>query len=412
MNTYSASKLDNGLTVITGENKSSPIVTLQLVVKAGSAYENSNELGYAHILEHMLLKGTKKRPSSYDIGLEIDRMGASSNAATSYNSAWFIMQSASDHVEKLCEILSDNIRNPLLDQKFFENEKNVIQHEINGSANKLPRVSTVEALVQYTNHHPISQDPLGSIKSVSSSQITAVAEYYRRFYVPSNCALIITGSISGKDSMDLARKYFGDWASSPFILPSLPPIILTKESTGFRKHQSNIDVMTICYGAPSPATLSEQLSIELLLTYLSYGYTSALRNELRSKRGLSYSPSAFARYFNIATLITISTSTDRAKDVLNVVDEIVSKLPEIIDQNWVDAIRKQTIGILERKLSDPSFEAGLLRENYIKYQKLVSPQDVIIAFDHLSVKDVQDSVKQFTNMASRFAFVLGQKPLN
>ena len=75
MNSYSETKLDNGLTLIVGENPASPIITLQLVVRAGSSYENQGELGYAHILEHMLLKGTKRHPTSYLIGLEIDRIG-------------------------------------------------------------------------------------------------------------------------------------------------------------------------------------------------------------------------------------------------------------------------------------------------------------------------------------------------
>ena len=122
---YKETILANGLRVISNE-LDSPISTIDIWIKAGSRYEDKDQLGYAHILEHMLLKGTKTRPTSFDFRVAMDRVGAISNAMTYSEFSRFFVQVASDYQDLMFELLADALLNALVDPTVLENEKKVI----------------------------------------------------------------------------------------------------------------------------------------------------------------------------------------------------------------------------------------------------------------------------------------------
>ena len=126
---YKESTLENGLRVFTYEDTSIPVIDIKLVFKAGSRYEESHQKGYAHILEHMLLRGTIKRPSPILISKELDNRGGSRGASTNKEALTITMQAADNYLEDLLELLSDMLLNSLIDSSVLENEKRVIIEE-------------------------------------------------------------------------------------------------------------------------------------------------------------------------------------------------------------------------------------------------------------------------------------------
>src|SRR3990167_5657084 len=122
-------RLWNGITVLFQKN-SSKSVALEVMVKAGSNYENNSILGISHFLEHMLFEGTKKRPDSIIIANEIEKYGAEFNAYTSINRTAFFIKIINRHFDAALDILSDMVANPIFREDKIEKEKKVVLREI------------------------------------------------------------------------------------------------------------------------------------------------------------------------------------------------------------------------------------------------------------------------------------------
>src|SRR3989344_238825 len=128
---YYKKVLPSGLRVIVLPMKDSPTVTVLTMVETGSEYEKREESGMSHFLEHMCFKGTKNRPKSIDISLELDKIGAANNAFTNYEWTGYYAKANSKHVGKLIDVISDMYLNPTFPAAELEKEKGVIIEESN-----------------------------------------------------------------------------------------------------------------------------------------------------------------------------------------------------------------------------------------------------------------------------------------
>ena len=114
--------MENGLKVILEENKTVPVVALQIWVKVGSAHENDEEAGMCHFIEHMLFKGTEKR-TVREAAKEIESLGGTINAYTSYDQTVYHITIASRYAETGLDVLSDAIQHSVFDSVEFERER-------------------------------------------------------------------------------------------------------------------------------------------------------------------------------------------------------------------------------------------------------------------------------------------------
>src|SRR3989338_4771372 len=128
---YQKQKLTNGLTLITAPLKETKAATVLVLLPVGSRYETKNLNGASHFVEHLLFKGTKKRPTSLDLTKELDAVGAEYNAFTSKDHTGYYIKAASNHLELAFDILSDMVRNSKFDPAEVQKERGVIIEEIN-----------------------------------------------------------------------------------------------------------------------------------------------------------------------------------------------------------------------------------------------------------------------------------------
>ncbi len=127
---YSLETLDNGIRVLTVEDKSIESVFVELLFGAGSRYETKEINGISHFLEHMFFKGTKKRPTAREISSILDGIGADFNAYTGKDHTGYYIRSSAKHLELNVELLSDMLLHSKLDKEEIEREKGVIIEEM------------------------------------------------------------------------------------------------------------------------------------------------------------------------------------------------------------------------------------------------------------------------------------------
>src|SRR3989344_9511190 len=123
--------LNNGITLLTAPLKETQAITVLVLVKVGSRYEPLKLNGVSHFIEHLLFKGTKKRPKSLDISKELDGIGADYNAFTSKQHTGYYIKASKQHLALALEMLSDMLFNSLFEAKEIERERGVIVEEIN-----------------------------------------------------------------------------------------------------------------------------------------------------------------------------------------------------------------------------------------------------------------------------------------
>lgn len=193
---YHKTILKNGLRVITVPMEKSPTVTVFVLVEAGSEYEEKEENGLSHFLEHMCFKGTKRRPNCSDLSQELDEIGAVYNAFTSNEYTGYYAKAQFDQVDKILDIVSDMYLNPILPQAEIEKERGVIIEEIN-MYEDLPqrKVQNVLSDLVYGDQ-PAGRTILGPKENINKFNREDFLNYRAKHYVAEATTLIVAGNFS------------------------------------------------------------------------------------------------------------------------------------------------------------------------------------------------------------------------
>ncbi|MEX2090708.1 MAG: pitrilysin family protein [Candidatus Paceibacterota bacterium] len=413
MNKYRESFLENGLRIITCENNSSTIVDIDVVVKAGFRYENDNQAGYAHILEHMLLKGTQKRPSAFDLSLDIDRKGGYYNAFTGGERVHYLVRIEKRYAEEAMEFLSDILFNSLIDPKTLENEKKVITEELHRSEADHSGFLWRLTLKNLFGEHPLNKSILGTEETTNKATPEKIREYHNDFYVPDRSAIIVNGDIEHDRIVALVKRYFGNWQpqlSSAQQIDTEKVGILNRNYY-FHKRDVKQTFLRFNYLIPESTSVKNSTVLAILENYLDFGFTSLLKDELRTKRGLVYNISAFHRQFTDAGVFTISTSTTKPKEVVSVLKGTMNNLLDRFTQDLLEDIKKQSAGVFLRKLAEPSNLTDFLNNNYILYNKLITPEEYLAQVEKMKYKDIVEVVNKYFKDVNFLLTVLGPEDI-
>jgi Predicted Zn-dependent peptidases len=218
-------KLPNGLTVAVVERKSSPLVTMQLLVKSGAASESVDKAGLANITADMLTKGTRTR-SATQIAEDVEFLGGAINSGAGWNNSFVSVSVTSDKVEQALAILADVVLNPKFDQKELDLLKSQTLDALTYNL-KQPSFLANYVASKYTfGEHPAGGTP-ASIQSITAGDVSA---FHDENYRASESVLIFTGDISLEKAAATAEKMFGGMKTSKRSIdrPAVGPAGLTR----------------------------------------------------------------------------------------------------------------------------------------------------------------------------------------
>jgi zinc protease len=198
--------LENGLTVLTKEVHTAPVVTVQVWYKIGSRNEEPGVNGIAHQLEHMMFKGTSNRPIQF--GRLFSVLGSDSNAFTSYDQTAYYGTVEREKLKALLVLEADRMQNSLIDSEQLASEKRVVISELQGYENS-PDYRLSRAVIQAAFPNHAYGLPVGGTKAdVESFQVEQVRKYYRDFYSPENAVLVIVGDIKTPETLKAVKEIF------------------------------------------------------------------------------------------------------------------------------------------------------------------------------------------------------------
>lgn len=202
-------RLDNGLQVIVIPNRKAPIVRQMVWYKVGSVDEALGKGGTAHLLEHLMFRGTKKVKNS-DFNAIIARNGGESNAFTAQDFTAYYETTDVSRLELAMALEADRMENLDFSKKAFDKERDVVFQERMQVVENNPSSYFGESLRRVLwQQHPYSRPISGSPEEIKSISRADVMDFYRRYYAPNNAILVLSGDIEPKTAKLLAEKYFG-----------------------------------------------------------------------------------------------------------------------------------------------------------------------------------------------------------
>jgi zinc protease len=214
-------RLPNGLTVMIKRDTRFPLVSLRLYVHAGSAYEAAQEAGISHLLEHMVFKGTSRRPKG-QVASDVEMTGGYLNAATSFDYTVYLTDMTRDHWKTGLDVLRDMAFNATLDPAELESEKDVVVSELKRGEDepgqRLFRMIQRAALRDTPYHDPI----IGYEKTVRAVTSQDMRDYIARLYQPQSMLLLICGDVSPDEALAEAERQFGDLTNNNAVWPPEP----------------------------------------------------------------------------------------------------------------------------------------------------------------------------------------------
>lgn len=405
---YKRKVLTNGLKVLAIPMPSFESATVLVMVGAGSRYEQKNNNGISHFLEHMAFKGTTKRPSALEISSTIDGIGGESNAFTGKETTGYYIKSQVTHLDLTMDMLSDMLKNLLLDPQEIDRERGVIIEELNMYEDSPARkVGEVYEQLLYGDT-PMGWDIGGRKDVINSVKREDFIDYMNTFYSADNMTVVVAGGITAEKVFAMAEKYFGDMKK--FQTKAYPkvsekqkkPAVLLKTKKTEQVHFA-LGVRTI--GVDSP----KRYPLSILAAILGGGMSSRLFHEVRERRGLGYYVRTSSdTYQDVGTLVT-SAGVDpkRVDQAIEVVVQEYKKLAQLKEQITAEELKKAKEylkGHLVLELEDSRSVAGFFASQELTERKTETPEEVLQNIDAVRLSDVEEVastylVKETLNLA-------------
>ena len=207
--------LANGLKIVVKEDHRSPVVISQIWYKAGSIDELNGTTGIAHVLEHMMFKGTKNI-SSGEFSKKIAAVGGRDNAFTSRDYTGYFQQLHKSKLALAMKLEADRMRNLILTEEEFAKEIKVVMEERRLRTDDQPHALVYEKMMSVAyQSHPYRRPIIGWMNDLENMTVGDAQEWYDRWYAPNNAVLVLVGDVDPKEVYSLAQKYYGEIESRP-----------------------------------------------------------------------------------------------------------------------------------------------------------------------------------------------------
>lgn len=278
-------KLNNGLTVIHQQISATPVVALDVWVKAGATLEPDSWSGMAHFLEHMIFKGTDAiAPVEFD--QIIENRGGVTNAATSHDYAHFYVTAAASYLAETTQPLAELLLRASIPDSEFDRERNVVLEEIRQAQDDPDWLGFQAMMETVYQRHPYRRSVLGTEELLMSLTPHEMRCFHRSHYQPENMTVVIVGGIEEAQAMDVTGKAFGEfsdrWECPKLVAEAEAPLV------GIRRQELHLPRLEqarlmMAWTGPGVEQLESACGLDLLSVLLADGRSSRLVRELREE---------------------------------------------------------------------------------------------------------------------------------
>jgi len=387
---YQKVTLDNGLRLVTAAMPHTRSVSISFFIGAGSRYETNEQAGISHYIEHVLFKGTKKRPTSAEICTVIEGVGGILNAGTDKELTIYWCKVAQPHFASALDVLVDILVNSTFDPLEIEKERQVIIEEINMSLDSpSQRVSMLIDELLWPGH-ALGRDIAGSKESVVAITRDLMLDYLASQYQPGNAVLAIAGDIEQREVADAVGQAVAGWDRRQPRLDYTPyrgeigrRVLIEKRDT---------EQTQLCLALPGLSiSHPERFKLDLLNVILGEGMSSRLFTEIRDKLGLAYSIHSYAEHFldTGAMMVSAGVDTKNLSVAVKAILEELSRLKETIPEVELSKAKELFKGRIWLRMEDSRSVSGWMGGQEILTGEILTVDEVIAIVDAITSEELR-----------------------
>jgi len=405
--------LPNGLRIITAPIEGAKTTAVLVVFSTGSKHEQIKNKGISHFVEHMMFKGTTKRPEAFSVTSDMDSMGADYNAFTSKEYTGYWIHSASQNTEFSIELLSDMLLHSKFESEEINREKGVIIEELNMYLDD-PKIYIDELFenLLYGNC-PAGWDVIGTKQTIKSFVKKDFLDYFQSQYVTKNCFVVVAGQVP-KNIQQLVSKYFKDL---PTTKGKEKIAVVEKQTAPQVKVQNKkTDQAHLLLGVRAvPMGHKDEYITKIIAIILGGGLSSRLGIEIREKHGLAYYVRTDNEKYSdtgyMATRCGVPTSKVE-KAIQLILQEYKKITMEPVEEKELERVKKLIVGRSLLNLENSAntaqwygLQAVVLNEQK-KPRQIIAPSEFIKTITSITPADIQRVAKKiFVNENLNLAII-------
>ncbi len=304
--------LSNGTRIVTSAMPGVNSVSVCFSVGMGSSFESKNEAGWSHFLEHMVFKGSLKRPTRAQIARPLERIGGMYNAGTGDSSTCFFARVPAGEIGLAVDILGDMFANPLIPEAEIEKERAVILEEIKQGRDSAVRFANLSANGALWPDHPLGRPVIGFPETLARIDADALRRFHRKRYSSRGTLVVAAGNVDHARFVEMVRPFAEALSTgrAPVGVPvarAKPQRPLVFDRRSVEQAQAVIVCRTFPFADPRRPAMS------LLSHILGGGMDSRLFVSVRERHGLAYSVSAHHSGHRDAGTFRLSAGLDASR---------------------------------------------------------------------------------------------------
>jgi zinc protease len=410
---YRKITLENGLEVITLEDFSCPIVSVQVWYEVGSKDEQPDRQGYAHMFEHMMFKGTDRVSETDHFNL-LRKVGGTCNAYTSFDQTVYYQTLPADQIELALWLEAERMTFLKIDQYAFDTERKVVEEELRMRENQPYGNVFKKIAAELFTVHPYHWTPIGKLSHLRSTSVPELRQFWTDHYVPNNATLIIVGAIEHETAQKLAKTYFS-WIKpgpEPKRVDIKEPPLKQAKSTVI--DDENAPAGQVIYAWRTvPAGERDETVLDFLSQILGAGRSSRLYRALVADTQVAVDASSWT--YNLqqdglfvieATLPPHSTDYDRVFHALREQVETLKKNGMTDDE--LEKARNQLLKYLITSNLKVESKARLLGASAVTMGDVSKVNTFVEEIRSVTKEDLQRALNTYLDMDRVYQFTIKQ----
>lgn len=379
-------------------SKDTKAITVLFLFGVGSRYESAQINGASHFIEHLMFKGTKKRPTTLDISKELDRVGAEFNAMTSKDYTGYYIKINHENYKLAVDILSDMLLNSKFDIKEINRERGVVIEEINMyHDNPLMYIESLfeEAVFQ---GNPLEWDISGPSEVIKQITRAQLLEYRNRFYRADNVVIAVAGKINKEVKQMIQKKFVEKLDGVEAVLPSFEKFPQTQEDPRVKIQYKETKQVQLalgfpCFGYDDPRTYA----LHLLSIILGGNMSSRLFISVRERRGLAYFVRCYPNFYQDCGNLLIQSGLDIARldEALAVIQSELRKIKKdgVTIKELNDA-KEFLRGKIVLNLEDSSNLTEYYAKQWLLQDQLLSPDEKLKKYGEVTPQKIKEVAQE------------------
>lgn len=380
--------LTNGVRVLTESVTHVGSASIGLWCRTGSTNETDTEGGITHFIEHMLFKGTNRR-NAKQIAEEIEGRGGMLNAFTDKEQTCYYTRVLAQDAGVAVDVLTDMVRNSLLDPEELQREKGVVLEEIKrGEDEPGDHVHDLHMQGLWPNH-PLGLPIIGTPESVSSFGRDDLADYISRRYSASTLLLSAAGNIKHDDFVKWAEERLGDLPAGEVS----PKLERPQIQPGLNLVTKDVEQVHFCIGTEGCSVYDDDLFPLIVMDgVLGGGMSSRLFQEIRERRGLAYSVSSYNLPYSSGGSFTIYGGTGRQtwEEVQKLVRvEMDRIMGELVSNDELEKVKRNLSGTLALSLEAMSPRMMRMARNEFLHGRVIPLDETLQRIANVTSEQIQ-----------------------